>query len=712
MPWQPAAANAFRSAWIPAPPPESDVAIVRHVGTVNALSLRRHDPDQVRGCDLSPRGHPGGGDGTFVRVATALSSWDEMLQGEELAYLGTEASRPARTAPLPDGLDPRVAAALAGTGITELYAHQAEAWEAAARGRARDRHDRAPPRERRSRSTCRCSTRSPPSRRRRALYLYPTKALAQDQARALGELAVPKLRPAIYDGDTPSERRWQIRKWANLILTNPDMLHIGVLPRHDLWGDVLHNLRYVVVDEAHVYRGVFGSHVANVLRRLRRLARIYGAEPQFLLASATIANPGELAHSLLGVDATVIGDDARRARSGRSRSGTRRSLDAELGLRASALGEASRLLAALVSARAADDLLREEPQGGRADPPLRRRSGSTRRPRSGSRRTAPATRRSSGARSSGGSSRASCSASPRPTRSSSGSTSACSTARSRSASPARSRASASSGAAPAAAGTASRCSSRARTRSTSTSCASRRRCSAAASRRRSSTTRTRACSTATSPPPRSRRRSTTPTARRSATRRSSARRTSPSCSTRRAAGSGRQGLSRRAGRAALGERRRVHRRRRDRRRACSASSSASARTRPCTRAPSTSTSASRTSSRELDLTAGTALVEPFRGDWYTQAKKETSTDDRRAAARRAALGLELSFGASRSPSRSSRTSGSRIRDRRDARDRPARPAADDVRDRGGLVRPRARAARRARRDADAALARSTRPSTR
>src|SRR5437764_1195107 len=143
----------------------------------------------------------------------------------------------------------------------------------------------------------------------RALYLYPTKALAQDQARALGELAVPRVRAAIYDGDTPPERRPQIRRWANLVLTNPDMLHVGVLPRHDLWANVLHNLRYVVVDEAHVYRGVFGSHVANVLRRLRRLAHVYGAEPQFLLASATIANPGELAHSLLGLRATMIGVD-------------------------------------------------------------------------------------------------------------------------------------------------------------------------------------------------------------------------------------------------------------------------------------------------------------------------------------------------------------------------------------------------------------------
>src|SRR4030095_14196992 len=136
------------------------------------------------------------------------------------------------------------------------------------------------------------------------------KALAQDQVRALVELEPPGIKPAIYDGDTPSEQRWQVRKWANLILTNPDMLHVGVLPHHDRWGDVLSNLRYVVVAEAHAYRGVFGPHVANVLRRLRRLAEVYGAEPQFLLASATIANPGELGRRLLGVGAMVIDRDA------------------------------------------------------------------------------------------------------------------------------------------------------------------------------------------------------------------------------------------------------------------------------------------------------------------------------------------------------------------------------------------------------------------
>jgi DEAD/DEAH box helicase domain-containing protein len=156
------------------------------------------------------------------------------------------------------------------------------------------------------------------------------------------------VRAAIYDGDTPQERRWQIRKWANLVLTNPDMLHLGILPRHDLWADVLHNLRYVVVDEAHVYRGVFGSHVGNVLRRLRRLARVYGAEPQFLLASATIANPGELAESLLGFPVTTISDDGAPRAERTVALWNPELLDAELGLRASALGDAARLMSELV----------------------------------------------------------------------------------------------------------------------------------------------------------------------------------------------------------------------------------------------------------------------------------------------------------------------------------------------------------------------------
>ena len=182
----------------------------------------------------------------------------------------------------------------------------------------------------------------------RALYLSPTKALAQDQFRTLSAYRIPQLRPAIYDGDTPAELRGGIRRSANAILTNPDMLHIGVLPHHDRWGDVLANLRYVVVDEAHVYRGVFGSHVANVLRRLRRVARIYGSEPQFLLASATISNPGELGEALLGERVTVVGDDGAPRAERTIVLWNPPLLDAELGLRGSALAEAAKLQASFV----------------------------------------------------------------------------------------------------------------------------------------------------------------------------------------------------------------------------------------------------------------------------------------------------------------------------------------------------------------------------
>jgi DEAD/DEAH box helicase domain-containing protein len=270
--------------------------------------------------------------------------WEGLLRDEEVAYLGVEREREARFAPLPEELDARVREAI---GVPQLYAHQRSAWDAAARG------------EHVLTTTGTASGKTlafnlpvldalagqPKSR---ALYLYPTKALAQDQFRTLSGYRVPGLKPAIYDGDTPTEQRWQIRKWSNVILTNPDMVHVGVLPNHDRWGDVLANLRYVVIDEAHVYRGVFGSHVANVLRRLLRLARIYGAEPQFLLASATISNPGELGAALLGEPVTVIGDDAAPRAERTVVLWNPELLDAELGLRASALSEAAKLQALFV----------------------------------------------------------------------------------------------------------------------------------------------------------------------------------------------------------------------------------------------------------------------------------------------------------------------------------------------------------------------------
>ena len=144
----------------------------------------------------------------------------------------------------------------------------------------------------------------------RALYIYPTKALAQDQLRGLKELgeSLP-VRASIFDGDTPTAERPSIKRSAQIVLTNPDMLHMGILPNHRTWSRLFQGLRFVVLDEAHIYRGIFGSHTANVLRRLRRICRIYGSSPQFALCSATIANPGELAGGLTGLPSTVIDGD-------------------------------------------------------------------------------------------------------------------------------------------------------------------------------------------------------------------------------------------------------------------------------------------------------------------------------------------------------------------------------------------------------------------
>src|SRR5881398_1101225 len=279
-------------------------------------------------------------------MSVATSSWDDLLQGEEIAYLGTEPACEARLAPLPDELHPRVRDALAAQGIDQLYTHQHAAWDAAARGEhvvvttgtasGKTLAFNLPVLD--------AIAREP---KQRALYLYPTKALAQDQLRSLSTFRLPRLRAAIYDGDTESERRWQIRKWANLVLTNPDMLHVGVLPHHDRWGDVLSNLRYVIVDEAHVYRGVFGSHVANVLRRLRRL--VPGV--RIMLASATVANPVELAERLTGLDDVALVDSDGSPQPRRHIAMWNPPLEDEaLALRRSVFGEAADILA---------DLLRE-----------------------------------------------------------------------------------------------------------------------------------------------------------------------------------------------------------------------------------------------------------------------------------------------------------------------------------------------------------------
>jgi DEAD/DEAH box helicase domain-containing protein len=181
-----------------------------------------------------------------------------------------------------------------------------------------------------------------------ALYLFPTKALARDQLRQVRELKLPQLKAAVYDGDTPVSERPLIRKNANLVMTNPDMLHASILPSHARWADFFLRLSLVVVDEAHVARGVFGSHVAMVLRRLRRLVARYGGEPRFCLASATIGNPAELASRLTGLEFEAVTEDASPRGERLFALWNPPLIDEELGLRRSAISEASFLLERLV----------------------------------------------------------------------------------------------------------------------------------------------------------------------------------------------------------------------------------------------------------------------------------------------------------------------------------------------------------------------------
>ncbi len=253
----------------------------------------------------------------------------------------------ARLVELPSQLHPEVLGALRRMGIEQLYSHQAQALHAATAGPTIVTTGTAS-----GKSMCFNLTTLHilcEQTRARALYLYPTKALAQDQARALNAFALPKrVRPAIYDGDTPRGARRQIRRSANVVLTNPDMLHVGILPNHAAWAELFANLAVVVIDEAHVYRGVFGSHVANVLRRLRRIAAAYGTDPVFMLTSATIANPVELAERLTGLqDVQLIDADGSPAPRRRIAMWNPPLTDEALGTRRSALGEAAELLARL-----------------------------------------------------------------------------------------------------------------------------------------------------------------------------------------------------------------------------------------------------------------------------------------------------------------------------------------------------------------------------
>jgi DEAD/DEAH box helicase domain-containing protein len=241
------------------------------------------------------------------------------------------AAAPAQFAPFPDALEPRLAQALAARGIDQLYTHQAEAISHALGGKnvviitptasGKTLCYNAPVLD---------AILKDPSTR--ALYLFPTKALAQDQLAELHGLVetiersepgtseprnpeprnpgTSELRNRIgvftYDGDTPQDARRAVRGRAHVVLSNPDMVHSGILPHHPRWAKLFENLKYVVVDELHAYRGVFGSHLANVLRRLQRICRHYGSNPTFICSSATIANPRELAEKLVGAPFELV----------------------------------------------------------------------------------------------------------------------------------------------------------------------------------------------------------------------------------------------------------------------------------------------------------------------------------------------------------------------------------------------------------------------
>jgi DEAD/DEAH box helicase domain-containing protein len=210
-------------------------------------------------------------------------------------------ARPPVLVPFPSSLDPRLASALRARGIEQLYSHQARAWELVDKGE----HVVIVTPTASGKTLCynlpvlQGLLVEPDAR---VLYLFPTKALAQDQLAELEEIAkqLPELRMFTYDGDTPQDARRAVRARANLVLSNPDMLHSGILPHHTKWATLFQNLKFVVIDELHAYRGVFGSHVSNVIRRLRRLCVHYGSAPQFIMASATIANPRELAEHIVG----------------------------------------------------------------------------------------------------------------------------------------------------------------------------------------------------------------------------------------------------------------------------------------------------------------------------------------------------------------------------------------------------------------------------
>jgi DEAD/DEAH box helicase domain-containing protein len=289
-----------------------------------------------------------------MSVNSLLSRWRSQPEvATNVMEWRTLPARPARFRDFPPELSETLRSALIRAGIQKLYLHQSSAWQAVQNGQ----HLVVVTGTASGKSMCynlpvlNRLLQTPDSR---ALYLFPTKALAQDQAESLQnilrdintsttEQGVFPVKSATYDGDTPGNARRAIRSSARLVISNPDMLHAGILPHHTAWSEFFSNLEFIIVDEIHSYRGVFGSHVANVLRRLKRIARRYGAAPRFILTSATIANPEQLANRLVEEQVTVVKEDGSARGAVNFLVYNPPVLDRELGIRRSVLHESVRL---------------------------------------------------------------------------------------------------------------------------------------------------------------------------------------------------------------------------------------------------------------------------------------------------------------------------------------------------------------------------------
>ncbi|TMH59258.1 MAG: DEAD/DEAH box helicase [Betaproteobacteria bacterium] len=260
-------------------------------------------------------------------------------------------AREGAYAEFPTDLEPRLAAALRSQGIRRLYSHQLAAWNAIRVGQ----HTVVVTPTASGKTLCYNLPvlQAVINAQAKALYLFPTKALAQDQVAELLELNTAGrlgVRAFTFDGDTPGDARQAVRTRGDIVVSNPDMLHQGILPHHTKWAQFFENLRYVVIDELHTYRGVFGSHMANVIRRLRRVCRFYRSEPLFICCSATIANPAELASQLVGEAVTAITESGAPQGEKHLLLWNPPVINADLGLRASARSQTTRIARSAIKA--------------------------------------------------------------------------------------------------------------------------------------------------------------------------------------------------------------------------------------------------------------------------------------------------------------------------------------------------------------------------